>query len=139
MLRLRYLALAALFGFAGLPSAAERPPACEPGCVLVEEVVWQEVVRKVCKAVPDVKKQRKTVYDVKEESYCLPACPSPFGCGARGGAAQAAPRTRRILVKKEVVVEEPTVKYVVEDVVERVPCKVWRQVPCPPPTVGPGQ
>ena len=116
--------LTALLGgaFPVPPPPGVKPP-CEPGYTLVEEIQYQQVVRKVCKMVPDVKKVRKTVYETKEEDFCLSKKPNT--CGK--------PQTRKILIKKEIVEEVPTYRQVVESVVEVVPVKVYRKVPCPPP------
>lgn len=116
--------------------ASDFPPVCEPGYTLVEEVCYKDVVTKVCKMVPETKKNRKTVYDCKVEEYCVPKCPSLFAYFRKGCANDCAdcepPRYRRILVKKEVVEECLGWKCVVEEVVERVPYTVYRKVPCAP-------
>jgi len=112
-----------------------KKPTCEPGYTIVEEICYREVVKKVCRAVPDVQKIRKTVYAVKEEDFCVPKNPGLHlhgkkGCDELPCPECEHPRTRRILVKKEVVEEVHTVKCVVENVVELVPYKVYRKVPC---------
>lgn len=142
------LALGSLTAQVTSPMAGRASPdlqVCPPGCKFVEEIVHKEVVRHVCKYVPDVKKVRKTVYECKEEPYCLPKCScgsfslfgyrvSCWGCGhsaANPECDQCEPvRMRRVLVKREVVQECPTYKCVVETVREVVPVKVYRAVPC---------
>jgi len=132
--------VAAAVCWLGLCQAADAPPVCQPGYVIVEEITYQEVVRKCCKVVPEKIKTRRTVYGCKTEDYCLPRCPHPWhgqsGCAEGAPAACpacSAPRTRQLLLKKEVVEEKSTFKCVVETVVEKVPCKVYRKVPCPGP------
>ena len=77
-----YLLAAALAAFAPPGVLAHGPhhakPACEPGYTIVEEVCYKEVVTKVCKVVPDVKKTVKWVYDCKPEDFCLPKCSCPL-------------------------------------------------------------
>jgi hypothetical protein len=121
-------ALLALAGTAAAQAGDPCPTACEPGYTIVEEICYKEVIRKVCKAVPETKK--KTVYSCKEEDFCVPKCRGL--CHGHGGddCGCATPRTRRVLVKKEVTEECPSVKWVVEKVVEVVPYKVYRKVPC---------
>lgn len=155
--RIRGLLLAALICGLGVLSVADaaepcpaKPKACEPGYQMVEEIVLKEVVRKVCKVVPEVKKHKRIVYTVKCEDYCLPKCGGLFAgcgdkcnkCGFRGPGACCPmceePRTRRVLVKKEVIEEEHTFKCVVECVTELVPVKVCKKVPCNPPPCPPG-
>jgi len=121
-----WLLTALLGGLLPVPPFAPRPgakPTCEPGYQIVEEIEYRQIVRKVCKQVPDVKKVRKTVYEVKEEEHCV----------SKNHKGDTKPQTRRVLVKKEIVEEVPTYKSVVETVVEVVPVKVYRKVPCPPP------
>lgn len=132
------LALVVL-GFGGLAAAhaADPPdkPVCEPGYTLVEEIQYREVVRKVCRLVPETKKVPRTVYEVKVVDYCQQKCPNPLACLKHKGEPACCgdcgkPRTRKVLVKKEVVDECPGYKCVVEEVVERVPCVVYRKVRC---------
>lgn len=146
-------ALVALaFGWLALYPAAQAadnvtPPtgACPPGWKLVEDIVYQEVVRRVCKYVPDVKKVRKTVYECKQEPFCLPKCGHcgllgghKAGCGPCAPCDRCEPLcVRHILVKREVVTECPTYKCVVETVKDVVPVKVYRAVPCEPAPVTP--
>lgn len=125
-----------LLTLAGPPVLAGDPP-CEPGYKWVEVDSFTEVVRYVCKVVPDVKKVRKVSYSTKDDPFCLPnGCLKelPVGCSADadGCATCKGPYIRKVLVKTEVVCEEPTVKCVVERVVERVPCKIKQMVPCGP-------
>jgi hypothetical protein len=107
-----------------------QPPCCPPGYQIVVEIQYHEVVRKVCKLVPDVKKTKKVVYSTIDEDFCLPRL-RLFGCKEECGSriSCGTPQCRKLLVKKEVVEECPTVKCVVEHVLERIPCKVYRLVP----------
>lgn len=119
--------LAVLLGgtFPVPPPLEQRPPD-EPGFVIVEEVQFREVVRKVCKQVPDIKKVKKTIYETKEEEFCV----------TKSHKGAATPQTRKVLIKKEIVEEVPTYRQVVETVVEVVPCKVYRKIPCFPAPAG---
>lgn len=126
---------------------------CEPGYRIVEEICYQDVVRKCCKVVPDVKKVTHTIYDCKCEDYCLPrcnclchhckSCEEPCqGCFGSEGCLKShcdplnlcpmcgKPRVKKILMKKIITEECPTFKCVVECYVEKVPVKVYRKVPC---------
>lgn len=123
--------LAAVLGFLFTAGAAwsagpgRQPPTCASGYTLVEETIWCDVIRKVCRTVPDVKKTSRWVYVVEPEDFCT------HRCKLRGGCAECAhPRTRGNLVKKLVQETHPTTKCVVEEVVERIPFKVYRKVPC---------
>jgi hypothetical protein len=98
------------------------PPACEPGYKIIEEIVMQEVTRTVCKMVPETKK--KWVYKTIDDPFCIhdtkhghcPQCSGPY--------------CRKQLVKFQI--DEPcqTMKCVTETIVELVPVKVYRKVPC---------
>lgn len=133
--------LAACWGFLIVASAVwsagpiHHPPACEPGYTLVEETIWCDVVKKVCRTVPDVKKTSKWVYVVEHEDFCTQRCKLRGGCTDCSGEPAcptcSRPRTRGNLVKKLVQESHPTTKCGVEEVVERVPFKVYRKVPCP--------
>ena len=130
-------ALVIVLSARGGPPAVECPPVCEPGYRIVEDICYQEVKKKVCRMVPEVKQHKKRVFDVKCEDYCLPKCPCPLCCGKKlcGDWCPLCgkPRTKQLLLKKDIVVEEViSYKCVVEEVVELVPYKVYRQVPCPP-------
>jgi len=119
---------------------AAEPPVCEPGYMLVEETCYRDEVRRHCRLVPDVKKVRKTVYECQEEYFCLPPCRLPAWCGLAepaGCPTCAEPYRRRLLVKKEVVEEQPSCKWVVETTVEKVPYTVYHKVPCPQPGAHP--
>lgn len=111
-------------------AGTDHLPPCEPGYTYVAETHYVERVVQVCKRVQDVKKIKKTVYDIKEERFCLPHdWLDLFGhktcndCGT--------PRCKRLLVKKEITEECPTTKCIVEKVIERVRYTVWRKVRCP--------
>lgn len=123
-----------LLTVAGVPLIAgghpgPKPVKCDPGCEWVLEESFTEVVRLQCKVVPDVKKVRKVSYSTKDDPFCVQKCGKCDVCKG--------PYTRKILVKTETVIEEPTTKCVVEKFVELVPCKVWKQVPCQPATTVP--
>lgn len=142
--RIRWLLGAVLLGGVIVLSTARAsegtavsPLPCPPGYTVVEEICYQDVVRKVCKVVPEVKKHKRIVYCVKEEDFCLTKCPCPlYGVHSCQGACCAqceAPRCKKVLLKKEIEEEVHGFKCVVECVVERVPYKVYRRVPCPTP------
>jgi hypothetical protein len=110
---------------------------CEPGYMIVEEICYREVVHKVCKVVPEMKKVTRRVYSCKEEDYCLPKCACPFfalgkKCDAACCPQCGKPQSRTVLLKKEVIEEIPSFKCVVEEVRQVVPFKVYRKVPCIP-------
>jgi len=125
---------------ATLPEQHLSPPACPPGCKVVEETCYKEVCRDVCKTVPDVKKIKKWVYTCKCEPFCVSVGGSQ-GCGecsGKGCAACKGPYNRTLLIKREVVVDEIiTNKCVVEKVTEIVPYKTYRIIPCEAPCVVP--
>lgn len=119
------------------------PGPCEPGYEWVEVTVYQEVVRDVCKIVPDIKKTTKWVYSTVADPFCIQKSPHKPGhlshllhghkCDGHceGGCPTCqGPYCRQQLVKKQVVCEEPTTKCIVEKVVERIPCTTWQKVPC---------
>ena len=131
----RILAIAvALFGIAlawqsacadGILQRHHAKPACEPGFQIVEEIVYQDVTKSVCKMVPDVKK--KWVYSMIDDPFCLHdtkhgQCPQCAG-----------PCCRKLLVKKQVDVPCPGTKCVTETIVERVPVITYKKVPNAPP------
>lgn len=107
-------------------SPAQAPcPYCEG------KIVYQEVVSHRCKLVPDKKQIKKTVYEVKEVPFCLhklpPLCLHHHGdcCDECQCRECDCPRYKKVLLKKEIVCEEIcTTKCVVEEFVERVPCRV---------------
>ena len=106
------------------------PPVCEPGYKIVEEVVYQDVVKYVCKQVQEYKK--KWVYSTIDEPYCTQ------GCGVHGNCDNwKGPYCRQLLVKREILLPCPTTKCVTEAVVERVPVVVYTKVPCAPGEVAP--
>jgi len=114
---------------------AAGPPTCEPGYQIVEEVCYKEVVHCVCKVVPDIKKVTKPVHDCKAVEFCQLKCPGfhcKHGCDGAPCPDCGKVRTRTVLLKKFVTVEEPTCKCVVEKVIERVPYTVYHKVPCRP-------
>lgn len=82
----------------------------------------QSACTKVCRAVPGTKKVTKVEYSVKCEDFCVPG-PSTRThvcdeCGHKKTVYTptcAEVRTRKVLVKKEVVTKVPTTQWVVED------------------------
>src|SRR5262245_46698350 len=78
---------------------------------------------RICNQVPSTKKVTKTVYQAKEEWYCLTKCPCPLHIGKHNCCDPCGkfcttcdkPRCRRILVKKIITADEPTTKCVVEE------------------------
>jgi hypothetical protein len=130
-----------------------QQPICPPGHRLVEETVQKEVCRHCCKYITDVKKVKKAVYECREEPICLPNC--HFGCSLFGyrlsfsgcgwnqrcghkpydaECDRCELRMRKVLIKREIVEEVPICRCVVETVKETIPVKVFRQVPCVPPS-----
>ncbi len=124
----------------GASSASDHPstrvPLCPPGHTLVEETIIKEVVRTTCKYVTETKKVRKTIYECKEEPFCLPKCSHCALLGHKSHCGDCGPcealRMRRVLIKREVVEEVPVCRCVIETVVDKVPVKVYRPVPCAP-------
>jgi hypothetical protein len=103
-----------------------------------EEVVYHDVLSHRCKLVPETKQIKKTVYEVQEVPFCLKRLPPLFShhqhdcCEDCAMCAECAcPRYKKVLVKKEVVCKEICgSKCVVEEFVERVPCRSC-SAPCP--------
>jgi hypothetical protein len=140
------LALVALTGVCG-PSllAAEGTPAIPVAASLggghcphcgqcQEEICYQNVVTHRCVLVPDVKQIKKTVYECKEVPFCLHKLPKLFSHHKHDCCEDCpecdCPRYKKVLLKKEIVCEEICgTKCVIEEVVERVPCRVCK--PCP--------
>src|SRR5581483_3564016 len=110
-------------------------PPCEPGYQWVEEVVYKDVPRFICKEVPNTKK--KWVYCAEPDAFCLPKtskqCCADGKCGACSACANTVcqgPYCRKVLVKREIDVPCPGTKCVVEKIMEKVPCITYRKVPC---------
>ena len=120
--------LAAATGLSALSAQNPVPPPCEPGYQYIYVTEYKEVERYVCKLEPYVKKTRKWVYTCKDSPFCIhrshsdclghddcPTCLGPF--------------SRKLLVKKEIVVkEEPATRCVTEKVTAKVACTVLRKV-----------
>lgn len=107
----------------------EKPAYCEPGFQLIEETGYREVERRVCKEVPI--KRTKWVYSARPDYFCLPRWPcSGHDCSEECSNCKGL-YCRKQLVKKRVEYECGT-QCVVEVVKDRVPCAVWRKVPCEP-------
>ncbi|MBI2807203.1 MAG: hypothetical protein HYX68_19650 [Planctomycetes bacterium] len=105
-----------------------RPP-CESGFKLVEEITYQDVIKTVCKMVPETRK--KWVYSWVDDPFCIRdakhgQCPNCAG-----------PYCRKQLVKRQIDVPCPTLKCVTEQVVERVQVVTYRKVPCDATSTGP--
>jgi hypothetical protein len=94
------------------------------------KIVYHDVVSHRCVLVPDKKQIKKTIYEVKEVPFCLhqlpPLCSHFHHSDCCDECAQCdCPRYKKVLLKKEIVCEEIcTTKCVVEEFVERVPCRV---------------
>jgi hypothetical protein len=123
--RLNALTILAVLGATALGAGPGETPC--PHCQ--GQVVYQDVVSHRCKLVPDKKQIKKTVYEVKEVPFCLHKLPPLFGHHHGDCCDQCAecdcPRYKKVLLKKEIVCEEVcTTKCVIEEFVERVPCRV---------------
>jgi hypothetical protein len=134
---------ATVVGIAGIcrEAAAQHTypiPECEPGYTLISETGYKDVIKKICRPVTEVKKKVKWVYGCRPEDFCLPRCGCPLhaltghaGCETCAScSACAVPASKNLLIKKKVVEEILTTKWVVETVVEQVPCVIYRKVPC---------
>jgi hypothetical protein len=133
--------LLALAGTSALGLASGPLPGapCEPGYQIVTEVQYREVVKRVCKNVPDVKRVTHWVYECKTVDFCKAGC-SLHGarhqgtcddCDGHGSRCPCGPVGAKHYLLKRLVTEEcPTTRCVVECTVERVPCVVCRKVPC---------
>ncbi len=109
--------------------ANDRGPEQAPCSHCQGRIVYRDVVSHRCKLVPDKKQIKKTVYEVKEVPFCLhklpPLCSHHHGDCCDECAECDCPRYKKVLLKKEIVCEEIcTTKCVVEEFVERVPCRV---------------
>ncbi len=120
---------------------ADKPPPCEPGYRYVQETGYREVDHPFCKVVPI--KRTKWIYTSRPDYFCIPACPLTGlfhhgdGCCANEPCpACEGPNCRQKLFKKKVEWECGT-RCVVEVIKEKVPCPVWRKVPCGPGEVPP--
>lgn len=99
-------------------------------CQVVEEIVYQDVVTQRCKLVPDKKPIKKIVYEVKEIPVCQKKLPC-FGHCDDCPECECCARTKRVLIKKEINCgDKEGTKCVTEEVVERVPVRVQRVIPC---------
>lgn len=106
-------------------------PHCPP-----EQIVYQDVICHRCVQVPDKREIKKTVYEVQEVPFCLPKLPPLHSlfhhdCCCEECLECACPRYKKVLIKKEIVCGEVCgTKCVIEEFVQRVPCRVCDQ-PCP--------
>lgn len=137
MKKLAYLFALLAGASMALPSASaqgllhkHKLPPCEPGFKWVEVTEMKEVCRYECRLVPDVKKTSKWVYSCVDDPFCIHKTPCHHHQCDGACPTCKGPYCRKQLVKREVVCEEPTTKCVVEKIVDVVPCKVWRKVPC---------
>lgn len=135
-LRNSLLMLAVALAASGIAAAQDAQfvagpcPHCPP-----EQIVYRDVVTHRCVQVPDTRQIKKTVYEVQEVPFCLPKLPpflSLFHHQCCDECVECAcPRYKKVLVKKEIVCAEICgTKCVIEEVVERVPCRVCG-TPCP--------
>lgn len=143
--------LAAMFGRPVMAQSANepgvfsaRPVNCPPGCTIVEEIRYREVCKKVCHIEPNVRKIKVPCYDMKCEDICKLRCGRGDPISCKRDRCDCSPpdeydappkgcgriRERRVLIKREVDVEHHHFKCVIENVVQLVPFKVYRQVSC---------
>ena len=119
------LTLATATAFAAGPEQAGPVQAPCPHCE--GQIVYRDVVCHRCKLVPGTKQIKKTIYEVKEVPFCLTKL-SPLhhhGKCCDDCVECDCPRYKKVLMKKEVVCEEICApKCVIEEYVERVPCRV---------------
>jgi hypothetical protein len=87
-----------------------------------------EQIRKVCKAVPETKKVKSTVWSCKCEEICIPGRTLTHDCQPTCGR----PRNVTKLVKKEVTKEVPGYKWVTTYVCGKC-CDAASEVPAPTP------
>src|SRR4051794_29291124 len=117
------------------------PTTCEPGYQVIQETIYQAVVKKVCLPAPGTKVVKKWVYAEVDDDFCLrkPAGLFHHGHHCKGDCGGKCPECvqcskvfcRKQLVKREVIVSEcPQDKCIVSTVVEQVPCTVYRKIPC---------
>ena len=127
MRRLPLCLLVAWTLFVGPVNGADSPPLVysEPS-----QAGQSACVTHSCQLVPEVKQVKKTVYEVREEPYCLKKLPPILGllhrrcdCCGSCDVCQCV-RYRKVLVKKEIVCQEIcTSKCVVQEHVQCVPCQ----------------
>lgn len=136
---LMFAMLAAAMTTLSLASAQEvvhsQMPPCEPGYQWVQEIGYQDIDHPCCKRVPNMRK--KWVYCSKPDYFCVPEC-RRGGCGNGGCDRDSCgdcfgPYCRKQLLKKQVECQYGT-KCVVEITKEKVPCVIWKKVPCGTPS-----
>lgn len=159
MKRILYLCCSSLLLAGVLQSVAasglhKKLPPCEPGYQWVEEKCYVDVECLVCKMVPDVKKTKKVVYSTKDDPFCIQHTGKPGWiklsdflpkhckdglchddckeglCNKESCPTCRGPYSRKLLVKKEITVEEPITKCVVEKEVRQACYTVLKKVPC---------
>lgn len=119
--------LCATAAIAAGPEQAGNVQAPCPHCQ--GQIVYQDVVSHRCRLVPEKKQIKKTVYEVKEVPFCLHKLPPLHLLHHRDCCDECVecdcPRYKKVLLKKEIVCDEIcTTKCVVEEFIERVPCRV---------------
>jgi hypothetical protein len=130
----RVVIVCLLAGFAGFEASLgqEVQPVSSP-CP-PDKIVYHDVITHRCKLVPQTKQIKKTVYEVKEVPLCLTKLPPLLSllhhqCCDECPECEC-PRYKRVLLKKEVVCAEVCeMKCVVEEIVERVPCRACASCP----------
>ena len=106
-------------------------PHCPP-----EQIVYKDVICHRCVQVPDKREIKKTVYEVQEVPFCLAKLPPlhsllKHDCCCDQCVECTCPRYKKVLIKKEIVCGEICgMKCVIEEYVERVPCRICCET-CP--------
>ncbi len=122
-MKLPLISLVLLGAFVAAPSHAAKPLSCDHcGCC--------DQVRKVCRVVCVMEEVKTVAYDCVCEDFCIPG-PS-HRCGCREICTCGEVRTRRKLVKHEVVKKVPKYRCVVEHL-----CPNCRQAPTAAPFATP--
>jgi hypothetical protein len=92
------------------------------------QIVYRDVVCHRCKVVPGTRQIKKTIYEVKEVPFCLTKLPPLHhhkDCCCDDCVECDCPRYKKVLMKKEIVCEEVCApKCVIEEYVERIPCRI---------------
>ena len=87
----------------------------EAGSLCCDHCGCQSCVQRVCRRVCEMKEVKSYEYQCKCEEFCVPTC-SHGRCGHDCGTCSAEVRTKKKLLKVEVVKKVPTYKWVVEHV-----------------------
>jgi hypothetical protein len=126
---MRMSLLACLFALLIEPANSSAAGPEQAPCPHCEgQIVYRDVVSHRCKLVPDKKQIKKTVYEVREVPFCLHKLPPLFShhhdCCDEYLECDC-PRYKKVLIKKGIVCEEICgTKCVIEEFVERIPCRV---------------